>query len=245
MGAMQADLFVTCLIDAFFPDVGESVVRVLRRAGVELGFPAGQTCCGQPFFNTGYRHAARRQARRTLEVLEARTAAVIIPSGSCAAMIRHGYLELFRNDTAALERARRLADRTFEFSEFLVNVLGWEPPPRESGSLAYHAGCHLQRGLGVESAPRRLLESLCRTTVPALDPECCGFGGAFAAEHADISSAMLARRLEQISSCGAAHIVANDVGCLMHLEGGLRRCGSNVRCLHLAQVLDGRAEGLA
>jgi L-lactate dehydrogenase complex protein LldE len=212
---------------------------------VEPGFPARQTCCGQPLFNTGYRDAARRQARRTLEVFEARAAPVVVPSGSCTAMIRHGYLELFRDDAAALERARRLADRTFEFSEFLVNVLGWEPPLGEASGLAYHAGCHLQRGLSVESAPRRLLERACGTPVPALDPECCGFGGAFAAEHADISSAMLARRLEQITSCGARRVVANDVGCLMHLEGGLRRSGSNVRCLHLAQVLDGRGEGLA
>jgi L-lactate dehydrogenase complex protein LldE len=245
MGEMQADLFVTCLIDAFFPEVGESVVRVLRRAGVELGFPDGQTCCGQPLFNTGFRDAARRQARQTLAVLEQRSVPVVVPSGSCAAMIRHGYPELFQDDRATLDRARRLAERTFELSEFLVDVLGWEPQRVDLGGLAYHAGCHLQRGLGVDDAPRRLLEGACGKAVPVLEPECCGFGGAFAVEHSEISSAMLDRRLAQIAHSEARRVVANDVGCLMHIEGGLRRRGSRVRCLHLAQVLDGRGEGLA
>jgi len=244
MIVMRADLFVTCLIDAFFPEVGESVVRVLQRAGVDLGFPAGQTCCGQPLFNTGYRDLARAQARRTLAVLEERRIPVIVPSGSCASMIRHGYPELFREAPEDLARAKEVAGRTFEFSEFLVEVLGWEPPRCPATGLVYHASCHLQRGLGVDAAPRLLLEQCCGAPVPALDSECCGFGGAFAAEHADISSAMLARRLEQIQASGAGRVVANDVGCLMHLEGGLRRAGSSVRCLHLAQVLDGRGDRL-
>lgn len=242
---MQADLFVTCLIDAFFPDVGESVVRIMRRAGVALGFPPAQTCCGQPLFNTGYRDLARAQARRTLAVLEGSRGPVIVPSGSCASMIRHGYLELFQEEPVTLARAREVAGRTFEFSEFLVEVLAWEPPRLPAAGLVYHAGCHLQRGLGVDAAPRQLLEQSCGAPVPSLDSECCGFGGAFAAEHGDISSAMLARRLSQIEGSGASLVVANDVGCLMHLEGGLRRAGSTVRCLHLAQVLDGRWDGLA
>ena len=242
---MKADLFVTCLIDMFFPEVGESVVRVLRRAGVELDFPAGQTCCGQPLFNTGFRRAARPQAARTLEVLEGRSRPVIVPSGSCAGMIRQGYLELFHDDAEMLARARRLAERTFEFSEFLVDVLGWEPVAGKGAGLVYHAGCHLQRGLGIDAAPRALLSRAGGEPVAALEAECCGFGGAFSAEHDDISSAMLARRMEQIADAGAAHVVGSDVGCLMHIEGGLRRCGSPVRCLHLAQVLDGWGEGLA
>jgi L-lactate dehydrogenase complex protein LldE len=244
MDVMQADLFVTCLIDSFFPEVGESVVRVLQRAGVDLGFPPGQTCCGQPLFNTGFRDLARAQARRTLAVLEARQVPVIVPSGSCAAMIRHGYLELFQEEPETLARAKEIAGRTFEFSEFLVEMLGWEPPRHPSPGLIYHASCHLQRGLGVDAAPRRLLEQVCDTPVPALEAECCGFGGAFAAEHAEISSAMLARRLAQVHASGAKFVVAGDVGCLMHLEGGLRRAGSPIRCLHLAQVLDGRGDRL-
>lgn len=242
---MQADVFITCLIDAFFPEAGESVVRVLRAAGIDVGLPAGQTCCGQPLFNTGFRDGARRQARRTLEVLETRPAPVVVPSGSCASMIRHGYLELFRDEPRLLERARRLAERTYELSEFLVDVVGWQPPKREASALVYHASCHLQRGLAIDEQPRRLLEQACGAPVPALESECCGFGGAFSFEHPDIAAAMLSRRIEQIRASGARRVVANDVGCLMHLEGGLRRAGSDVRCLHLAQVLDGRGEGLA
>jgi L-lactate dehydrogenase complex protein LldE len=242
---VQVDLFVTCLIDAFFPEVGESVVRILRAAGADVGFPAGQTCCGQPLFNTGFRDLARRQAQRTLDVLEARPAPVVVPSGSCAAMMRHGYPELFRDEPRLLDRARRLAGRTYELSEFLVDVVGWEPPRKAEGALVYHASCHLQRGLGVEAQPRRLLEFATGAAVPALASECCGFGGAFSVEHAEIAAAMLARRLEQIRASGAAHVVANDVGCLMHLEGGLRRAGSEIRCLHLAQALDGKGERLA
>ena len=244
MIVMRADLFVTCLIDAFFPEVGESVVRVLQRAGVDLGFPAGQTCCGQPLFNTGFRDLARAQARRTLAVLEERRVPVIVPSGSCASMIRHGYPELFRKAPEDLARAKEVAGRTFEFSEFLVEVLGWEPPRCPATGLVYHASCHLQRGLAVDTAPRRLLEHVGDAPVPALEAECCGFGGVFAAEHAEISSAMMARRLEQIQASGARLVVAGDAGCLMHLEGGLRRAGSSVRCLHLAQVLDGRGDRL-
>ena len=242
---MQADLFITCLIDAFFPHVGESVVRVLQRAGVEVGFPAGQTCCGQPLFNTGFRDLARSQAQRTLEVLEKTRAPIVVPSGSCAAMIRHGYLELFQEDPIWRPRAEAIAARTYEFSEFLVEVLGWEPPRRAPMSLVYHASCHLQRGLGIEAAPRLLLERACGGPLPVLESECCGFGGAFAVEHPEISAAMLARRLGQIEASGAVRVVAGDVGCLMHLEGGLRRAGSGVRCLHLAQVLDGSGESLA
>jgi L-lactate dehydrogenase complex protein LldE len=244
MEAMQADLFVTCLIDTFFPETGESVVRVLRRAGVQLDFPAGQTCCGQPLFNTGFRDLARAQARRTLDVFAARRVPLIVPSGSCAAMIRHGYLELFQDEPKELARAKEVAARTFEFSEFLVDNLGWEPAHRPAVGILYHASCHLQRGLGVDAAPRQLLEQANGGPVPSLDSECCGFGGAFAAEHGDISSAMMARRIDQIQASGAYWVVANDIGCLMHLEGGLRRAGASVRCLHLAQVLDGRADGL-
>lgn len=242
---MQADLFITCLVDSFFPEVGESVVRVLRRAGVELDFPASQTCCGQPLFNTGFRDLARAQARQTLAALEDRRRPLIVPSGSCAAMIRHGYRELFLDEPQDLARAEELAGRTFEFSEFLVEVLRWEPPLQPVTGLVYHASCHLQRGLGVEAAPRWLLERVCGGAVPTLASECCGFGGAFAVEHGEISSAMLARRIDEIGNRGVSRVVAADVGCLMHLEGGLRRAGSPVRCLHLAQVLDGRLDGLA
>ncbi len=244
MDAVDADLFVTCLVDSFFPAVAECSVRLLRRAGVRLGFPPGQTCCGQPLFNTGFRDLARAQAMRTMTLLERREVPVIVPSGSCAAMIRHSYPELFAGDARWLERSRRLAARTFELSEFLGDGLHWTPPPQAGPQIVYHASCHLQRELGIDAAPRRLLEAALGAPVVALAPECCGFGGAFAADHAEISGAMLERRLHQIEASGAALVVANDVGCLMHLEGGLRRTGAAARCAHLAQVLDGEWTGL-
>ena len=245
MVPMDADFFVTCLIDSLFPEVAESSVRLLRRAAVQIAFPCGQTCCGQPLFNTGFRGLARQQALRTMAVLERRQVPVIVPSGSCAAMIRQGYLELFAGETEAQSRAQRLAGRTYELSEFLVEVLAWEPPAQAGPPIVYHASCHLQRGLGVDAAPRRLLKAAFGAPVAVLPPECCGFGGAFAADHAEISAAMLERRLLQIEASGAARVVANDVGCLMHLEGGLRRrVHSEVRCAHLAQALEDDWGGL-
>ncbi len=241
---VDADLFVTCLVDSLFPRVAECCVSLLRRAGVRVGFPRGQTCCGQPLFNTGFRDLARQQALRTMALLESREVPVIVPSGSCAAMFRHGYPELFAVEATLLARARRLAERVFELSEFLAEVRHWGPPPQAGPAVVYHASCHLQRELGIDAAPRRLLEAALGAAVPALDPECCGFGGAFAADHAEISAAMLERRLRQIEASGAATVVANDVGCLMHLEGGLRRTGAVVRCAHLAQALEGEWNGL-
>jgi L-lactate dehydrogenase complex protein LldE len=159
-------------------------------------------------------------------------------------MIRRGYPELFAGEAEALARARRLAERVYELSEFLVEVMHWRPEPRAGPAVAYHASCHLQRELGIDAAPRRLLETALGAPVAALDPECCGFGGAFAVDHAEISAAMLERRLRQIGASGAAMVVASDVGCLMHLEGRLRRAGLAVRCAHLAQALEGEWTGL-
>lgn len=241
---MDVDLFVTCLIDSLFPGAAEASVQLLQRAGAQVAFPRGQTCCGQPLYNTGFRDLARQQALRTMALLERRQVPVVVPSGSCAAMFRQGYPELFDGETEFRSRALRLAGRTYELSEFLVEVLDWEPAAQGGPAIVYHASCHLQRGLGVDAAPQRLLQAAFGGPVPTLAPECCGFGGAFAADHADISAAMLERRLQQIEATGAARVVANDVGCLMHLEGGLRRAASGVRCAHLAQALQGDWGGL-
>jgi L-lactate dehydrogenase complex protein LldE len=241
----RAQLFVTCLIDSFFPEVGESCVRVLRRAGAQVGFPPDQTCCGQPAFNAGYRDEARVMARRTVTSLEAEPGEIVIPSGSCAAMIRHGYPELFADEPEWLERSRRLAARVMELTQYLVDRLGYQPAGSSASSrLAYHPSCHLLRGLGVERQPRQLLEDAVGAFA-ALEPDCCGFGGVFSVDQRQISEAMLGRRLEQIRQSGTEAVVGADVGCLMHLEGALRRAGSPVRCRHIAQVLDGRAGGLA
>jgi L-lactate dehydrogenase complex protein LldE len=240
----QAQLFVTCLLDALFPEVAAAVVRVLGSLGVEVIVPSGQTCCGQPGFNAGFQAEARRLARRHIALFERSPAPVVTSSGSCAAMLVHGYPQLFADDPAALQRARALAARTYEFSQFLVDVLRVDAADlgRRSafrGPATYHASCHLLRGLGVRDAAIDLLRG-----VPGLDyvplreaEECCGFGGLFAVKHAAISAAMLDRKLENVRASGAPVVVAADMSCLMHIQGALARDRSPVRCLHLAQVL--------
>lgn len=232
------------MADSLLPGVGEAAVRVLRAAGVEPVFDSRQTCCGQPLFNGGFHDLARRQAIRTIEVLEATDDFVVVPSGSCAAMIRHGFPDLLGGDSALLERAERLARRTYELSEFLVEMIGWAPVPQDVPPLVYHASCHLQRGLGIDRQPLFLLEHLTGAPATVLAPECCGFGGLFSIEQPEISGAMLERRSAQIESLRAEVVVGGDVGCLMHLEGGLRRKGSKIRCVHLAQALVGDWGGL-
>jgi L-lactate dehydrogenase complex protein LldE len=242
---LKVQLFVTCLVDSLFPEAGEAVVQVLSRAGAQVEFPPDQTCCGQPAFNAGFHPEARRMAMHTIEVLEKTAGAVVVPSGSCASMIRHGYAELFENDPHWLPRAQALAERTFEFSQYLVDILQVSDLQVQNPQrFAYHPSCHLLRGLGVEQQPLSLLESVGGAHISALEPECCGFGGIFAVDHEEISTQMLERKLAQIDTTQAEAVVACDVSCLMHIEGGLRKRGSPVRCMHLAQVLDGQGAGL-
>src|SRR4030042_5859347 len=154
-------LFVTCIIDSLYPETGEAVVRVLEKAGVSVSFPPGQTCCGQPSFNAGLRSSARKLAIQTIRAFEGYPGPVVVPSGSCAAMIRHSYAELFRDDPKWLPRVLSLADRTYEFSEFLVDSLGvTDLGARFDGQLTYHSSCHLLRGLGVDRQPRALLAAV-------------------------------------------------------------------------------------
>lgn len=242
---MRVQLFSTCLVDSLFPSVGEAVVAVLRACEVQVAFPLEQTCCGQPAFNAGDWDSARKMARQTLEVLEATQDPVVIPSGSCAHMVRHGYLQLFADEPAWLARAKQVASRTNEFSQFLVDGLGvqaWAGVP--GGRLAYHPSCHLLRGMGVERQPLQLLESIPETQITRLDPDCCGFGGVFSVDQPELSAAMLARKLRAVQASQAERVVGCDVSCLMHIEGGLRKEGLAPRCAHLAQVLAGDSGGL-
>jgi L-lactate dehydrogenase complex protein LldE len=243
---MRVQLFVTCLIDNFFPEVGECVVHVLSAAGAEVVFPPEQTCCGQPAFNAGFREPARRMAERTIAAFEPSPDPVIVPSGSCAEMIRHGYLELFSGDPAWSRRAEALAARTYELTEFLVDVLrvGVLPGERRRLHGVYHPSCHLLRGLGVDAQPMALLQAAPEWKVERLEAECCGFGGVFAVEQPELSSAMLARKLDAIQAARADVVIGCDVSCLMHIEGGLRRRGAATRCAHIAQILAGREAGL-
>lgn len=234
-------LFATCLVNSLFPEVGEAVVEVLSGVGVRVSVPSNQTCCGQPAFNAGHLGPARRMAKYTIKILEDTVGPVVVPSGSCTAMIREGYLELFNDDPEWLTRAREIAERTYEFSEFLVDRLGvTDLGATYSGRLAYHPSCHLLRELEIDHQPLALLGDVAGAQIHPLEPVCCGFGGLFAMDQPDISTEILTRKLEQVVASEADVVVGCDVSCLMHIEGGLRHNGSTVRCAHVAQILAGR-----
>ncbi|GAB4500979.1 MAG: lactate utilization iron-sulfur protein LutA [Anaerolineales bacterium] len=238
----HVQLFVTCLVDTFRPQSGEALVHVLRRLGVDVSFPAGQTCCGQPAFNAGLRADARRMAEQTIRVFEADPAPLILPSGSCAAMLKQGYPELFADDPAWLPRAEALAARTFEFTQYLVDVLGvTDVGARWEGDLTYHASCHLTRHLGVEKQPLALLAAVKGARLLELPAasDCCGFGGVFSVEQPEISAEMLQRKIASLEALpGELTLVVADTGCILHLAGGLHRQGKKTRVVHIAEVLD-------
>ena len=236
---MRVSLLVTCLGDALFPDVGVATVRLLRRLGVAVDFPEAQTCCGQPHFNSGYHGEARELARHTLRTFD-NGQTVVVPSGSCAAMIKLEYPELFHDDPVWRPRALDMARRTHELSDFLVNVLGREDVgARFDGRVTYHMACHL-RGLGLLTEPERLLMRVKGLEYVKLEraDECCGFGGSFSVRYPGISGAMVQDKAAFIEKAGVSAVVATDAGCLMNIAGCLRRRGSRVRALHLAQVLE-------
>jgi len=236
----SVQLFVTCLIDTFQPQIGESVVKVLERIGVQVKFPMGQTCCGQPAFNAGMRFEARKMAEHTIRTFEIDPAPVVIPSGSCAAMIRHGYPELFANEPEWLLRAVKLAARTYEFTEYLVDVLGiTDVQSNFSGKATYHSSCHLLRELGVDHQPQALLANVKNLELIELPhtEECCGFGGVFSVEHPEISAEMLKRKISNIESTQAPLAIVCDTGCLMHIYGGLHKQGKPQRVVHIAEIL--------
>jgi L-lactate dehydrogenase complex protein LldE len=236
---LKVSLLVTCLGDALFPDVGVATVRLLRRLGVEVDFPPTQTCCGQPHFNSGYHDAARDLAKHTIRAF-GNGQTIVAPSGSCAAMVKLEYPQLFENDDAWHRKAMDLARRTHELSDFLVNVLQREDVgARFRGKATYHMACHL-RGLNVQSEPERLLQNVKDLELMPLErsDECCGFGGSFAVRYPGISGAMVGDKAALIEKTGADVVVATDSGCLMNIAGCLRRRGSRVRAMHLAEILD-------
>jgi L-lactate dehydrogenase complex protein LldE len=236
---MRVSLMITCLGDALFPDVGVATVRVLRRLGVSVAFPSAQTCCGQPHFNSGYHDDARDLARHLMRTF-AGAQMVVAPSGSCAAMVKLEYPELFQDDPVWGPRARDLAARTHELSDFLVNVLKVEDVgARFPGRVTYHMACHL-RGLGTLTEPERLLRRVRELEVVPLEraDECCGFGGSFSVRYPGISGAMVRDKAQFIENAGVQAVVATDAGCLMNIAGCLRRRGSSIQALHLAQVLE-------
>lgn len=239
--AKTTQLFVTCLIDTLYPETGEAVVRVLQRSGATVDFPGDQTCCGQPAFNAGMRPQARQMAENSIRILENSPGDIVIPSGSCTGMIRQGYQELFADDPDWLERSQAIANRTYEFTQYLVDVIGVENlDAKFPHKLSYHASCHLLRDLEIDEQPQRLLEKVRGVELIPLPKreECCGFGGLFSIEHPEISKAMLDRKIDNFIASGASILVSCDAGCVAHISGGLHRNKISLQAVHIADILD-------
>ncbi len=239
---MRVSLFVPCYVDLISPGVAVSVVRVLRRLGVEVAYPQGQTCCGQPAFNSGFFDEARGVARHFLDVFEREPSDyVVCPSGSCTTMVSHYYPFIFEGLPEERERAEALGGRVREFSDFLMNVLEIEDlGAHYEGRAVFHCGCHQRRELGVMEEPRRLLENVAGLELLDWENEelCCGFGGTFSVKMPDVSAAMADEKIRALDKSGADTLISCDSSCLMHLEGRLRRTGRTTRVYHLAQILD-------
>jgi L-lactate dehydrogenase complex protein LldE len=241
--AKRVAYFVTCIIDAVFPDIGEAALDVLEKQGVNVEFPEAQTCCGQPAFNSGFQDETRKVAEHFLDVFKGYDA-IVTPSGSCAAMVHHYYPELFKNHPRR-DEAMQIASRTFEFTQYLVDELGvtdvgaaLSKPTR----AAIHDSCHGLREMHVSRQPRDLLSHVKNLTLTELagHDQCCGFGGLFAIKMGDISSAMLKDKMTNINAAAADIIITGDASCLMHMNGGLSRNNSPKRVVHIAEVLAGR-----
>jgi L-lactate dehydrogenase complex protein LldE len=234
-------LFVTCLVDLFRPAIGFAAVRLLEAAGCRVEVPRGQTCCGQPAYNQGDRADTIRIARRMLDALEGYDY-VVAPSGSCAGMLKRHYPELFAEGSVDAERARDLAERTFELTGFLVDVMKVGSSALELTVRAtYHDSCSSLRELGVRHQPRQLLAGIAGLELAEIkDAEvCCGFGGTFCVKYPQISTKMVDDKVAAIEATGAELVLAGDLGCLMNIAGRLKRLGSKVEARHVAEVLAG------
>ncbi len=234
----------TCLAGELRPEVAEAAVTVLRALGFTVAVPRDVLCCGQPAFNTGFRPEARRVVRHDARALADSDDPIVLPSGSCAHTIRHAWDELAEDDAERRTYAA-IATRTHELTSFVVARGGLaQLRMRGTGRVAYHPSCHLLRGLGVDAAPRAVLAAIEGVeVVPLRDAdECCGFGGSFSVDREPISAAMLDRKMDAVEASGADVLTGCDLGCLLHIEGGLRRRGSSVRVVHIARLM---AESLA
>jgi L-lactate dehydrogenase complex protein LldE len=237
----RVGLFVTCLVDIMRPSVGFAAVRLLEAAGCDVEVPAGQTCCGQPAYNSGDRETARALALQTIAAFDGFDY-VVAPSGSCAAMLKVHYPRLLADDAEAAARAVSFAERVHELVSFLVDVRKLTAVPGTfSGRVAYHDGCSGLRELGIKRQPRELLGRLAGTELveTAETERCCGFGGLFCVKFPDISNAMVSRKTANITAAEPELLLAGDLGCLINIAGKLAREGSRVGCRHVAEVLAG------
>lgn len=235
---MKVSMFITCISDAVFPKVGEAMVRLLARYGVKLDFPEVQTCCGQPAYNSGYWDEARQAALTIVQAFE-NSDYVIAPSGSCTGMLHH-YPKLFQNDPVNLAKAQDLQRKSFEFSQFMVQVLG----VTDLGAVfphkvTYHPSCHGSRILGIREEPMQLMQHVKEMKLVPLPfaEDCCGFGGTFAVKMSDISGAMVTEKSDHVLETEAEILTGLDMGCLMNIAGNLRYRNQSVRVMHLAELL--------
>ncbi|RST59048.1 (Fe-S)-binding protein [Siminovitchia terrae] len=236
---MKVSLFITCLADVFYPEVGMDVVEVLERCGCEVDFPETQTCCGQPAYSTGYLEDAKEAMKQMITTF-ADSEYVVTPSGSCAYMFKE-YPEFFKGDVEWESQAKDLADKTYEFGQFLVDVLKLEDVGAAfEGRATYHKSCHMTRLLGVKEAPITLLKNVEGLELEPLprSQDCCGFGGTFSVKMGDISSAMVEEKVEHIKETGADVLVGGDCGCLMNIGGRIKREGLPIKVMHLAEILN-------
>lgn len=240
----RVGLFATCLVDLFRPSVGFSAAKLIENAGCEVHVPMAQTCCGQPAYNSGDRKDTRALAIQVIELFEGYDY-VVAPSGSCAAMLKHHYPEVFKGDVKWEERCRRFSDKVFELVSFLTDVM-FVPKVDATfdGSVTYHDSCSGLRELGVEKQPRKLL-----ATVEGLELKemagsdvCCGFGGTFCVKYSDISGTIVSKKSANITATGADMLLAGDMGCLMNMAGKLKREGSTIEVRHIAEVLAGMTD---
>ena len=236
----QVQLFATCLAESFYPDVLRDTVAILEYLGVTVGFPGGQTCCGQPLFNSGFHRDARAVARGFLAAFRDHQGDIVSPSGSCVDMVRHHFADLFPEGDPDHALARKTAGRTYELTEYLVRVLGvTDVGARFPHRVTYHASCHQLRGLGLREEAKQLLGAVRDIELVPLEEEetCCGFGGAFSVIYPEVSRAMMDAKVRAVVASGAEAVVACDAGCLMNIAGGLRKAGAATRPMHLVEVL--------
>ncbi|MGH3649760.1 MAG: (Fe-S)-binding protein [Acidimicrobiia bacterium] len=238
MEGPKVQLFVTCLVDSLAPEVGRATLGVLEEAGCDVEFPLEQGCCGQPALNVGLVDDARRMAAHTLDVLDETPGVVVLPSGSCAAMITHHYQTLFAGSDREAQ-ARRVGERVRELTQYLVDDLEVSSGASCDGCrVAYHYSCHGLRELGLDSQADKLLEGVDRVALED-DRECCGFGGLFSVAMPAVSTAIMNEKLDRIEESGADTLIGGDVSCLVHMAGGLRRRDSGIAVKHIAEVLGG------
>lgn len=229
-------LFVTCLVDLFRPSAAFASVRLLEDAGCQVAVPAAQTCCGQPAYNSGDKKSAAALAVQTIHTLIDYDY-VVVPSGSCAGMIKRHYPELLAGDAALLAQARALAAKTYELTQFLHEVMQYKPATPMAENITYHDACSGLRELGIQAQPRAMLQSRIRENGDG--ETCCGFGGTFCVKYTDVSTAIADKKLDRFSATGAAIVTGGDLGCLMHLAGRAARRGLPLQFRHVAEILAG------